>query len=108
MKMIAPNRFFKSSLTLLFATTLFACTKTPETPTDLTKESFTELLSPGIYLAEHLVSSTGFSFSEVSEIHKTPRKGNIFLVLDSTRADLGMEGYELSINPKLVQITGFK
>ncbi|HBB92900.1 MAG TPA: beta-N-acetylhexosaminidase [Bacteroidales bacterium] len=135
MKLHSPYRIFKGSLSLLVLATALACTKTPQTPTDLTKESFiplpvsvtasgesftltdqsgvyhnsfTELLSPGIYLAEHLVSSTGFSFSEVSEIHKTPRKGNIFLVLDSTRADLGMEGYELNIAPKLVLITGLK
>lgn len=107
----------------------------PQTPTDLTRvaiiprpvsveataKSFTltdltdiyvsgqskEALEIGRYLAGHLNPATGLAI-EVKEATGKPRKGNIWLNLDSGNPPTGIEGYELVITDKLVTISASK
>jgi hexosaminidase len=103
-----------------------------KTPTDLTKTSlipkpvsitatggfFTFKETTGIYvqgesndlkligqdLSNMLKPATGFGFA-VKTTAKVPRKGNIYLKIDGSDPKLGKEGYELTINKKLLILT---
>lgn len=125
-------RFAFRVIPVILVSFFLSCTKAPETPTDLTKASVIpkpvsvtatggsfelteqsvichqsdsdEVLYIGCFLADRLSKSTGLGFSEVRQVSKTLRKGNIYLILDSTLADLGDEGYELNISDKMVKI----
>jgi hexosaminidase len=62
----------------------------------------------GGFLAGRLSQSTGMGFNEIRQVSKSSRKGNIYLILDSTMTDLKDEGYELDISEKMVKITAGK
>jgi hexosaminidase len=62
-----------------------------------------EMRAIGQYLADHLNPSTGYRL-EVMGAKGTPSKGNIYLTLNGAAAELGDEGYELTITPKLVKV----
>jgi hexosaminidase len=65
-----------------------------------------ELKQIGQYLADKLKLSTGFDIPVKTAV-KTPGSGNIYLTLteDTSRLNLGDEGYELVITRKLVSLT---
>ncbi len=115
-------------LTVIFGQT--ACT-----PTDLSKESLipkpisvvssggnfeltdqtdiyvqgesTEINQIGQFLADKLNPSTGLGI-EVKSTSETPPSGSIFLSLSGDDAELGDEGYELTINDNLVSLVANK
>jgi len=63
-----------------------------------------ELLKIGDLLAKVINPSTGFQL-EVKSIEKKPSFGNIWLVLNNEKEQLGTEGYELSVTPKMIKIS---
>ncbi len=118
------------SFLLLICLTTISCS-TDQAPTDLTRaaiiprpvsvvataKAFTltdktdiyisgnsgEMRFVGEYLAAKLNPSTGLNL-EVKETAGTPRRGNIFLMLDSARTELGKEGYNLTISENMVTL----
>ena len=66
-----------------------------------------ELVQVGQYLADRLNPSTGLKL-EVRTTNKMPRSGSILLSLSETDTELGDEGYELLITPKLISIIAGK
>lgn len=56
-------------------------------------------------LADAIARSTGFRLRVRAVSKPTPRQHAIVLSLESTRADLGAEGYTLEVTPKNVRIT---
>ncbi len=66
-----------------------------------------ELLQIGQFLADKLNPPTGLGL-EVRSTDKAPRSGNILLALSATDEELGDEGYELVITPKLITLTAGK
>lgn len=120
-------------LTTVAAVLVAGCTGNASDPTDLAKNSviprpvsvtatggsFTltaksdiflmpggpeELVTVGNYLAGKLNPSTGLDLKVITDGSK-PGKGDIVLALADGVADLGDEGYELSITDKLLTIT---
>lgn len=65
------------------------------------------LLQIGQYLADKLNPSTGLAIG-VETTSEVPSPGNIYLALSETDAELGDEGYELTITDKLVKVTANK
>jgi len=133
MKKPIISRFGLQLIPVVLVSCLLSCTKAPETPTDLTRTSIIprpvsvtatgrsfvltdqsvichqsdsyDVLYIGAYLADRLSKSTGLGFPEVRQVSKTLRKGNIYLILDSTLTDLKEEGYEMNISEKMVKIS---
>jgi len=66
-----------------------------------------EILQIGQFLADKLNPATGLGL-EVKSTDKKPRSGNILMVLSDTDTELGNEGYELVITPKLITLTAGK
>ncbi|OFX62029.1 MAG: beta-N-acetylhexosaminidase [Bacteroidetes bacterium GWB2_41_8] len=65
------------------------------------------LLKIGQYLADKLNPSTGLAIG-VKTTSEIPASGNIYLALSENDAELGDEGYELTITDKLVKVTANK
>ncbi len=65
------------------------------------------LLQIGQYLADKLNPSTGLAIG-VKSTSEIPASGNIYLALSENDAELGDEGYELTITDKLVKVTANK
>ncbi|HCY40104.1 MAG TPA: beta-N-acetylhexosaminidase [Prolixibacteraceae bacterium] len=65
------------------------------------------LLQIGQYLADKLNPSTGLAIG-VKTTSEIPASGNIYLALSENDAELGDEGYELTITDKLVKVTANK
>lgn len=78
---------------------------TPKTKIVIPPEN-EELLSIANFLAELLSPATGFPFSIVPKA-ETPEPGNINLSLAAGKADLGKEGYQLSVKPDGAFIAAF-
>jgi hexosaminidase len=132
--MINKKRNYTIAAGLLFTMLFVQVTSSAKTPSDLSKTDLiprpvaitatggyfslktgtaiyingesTELKQIGQYLAEKLKLSTGFVF-DVKTTLKTPGSGNIYLTLteDTSRLNLGDEGYELIITRKLVSLS---
>ena len=66
-----------------------------------------ELLKIGQYLADKLNPSTGLGI-EVKTTSEAPASGNIYLSLSENDAELGDEGYELTITDSSVKLTANK
>ncbi|MBW8334508.1 MAG: beta-N-acetylhexosaminidase [Prolixibacteraceae bacterium] len=66
-----------------------------------------ELLQIGQYLADKLNPSTGLGI-EVKTTAEAPASGSIYLSLSENDAELGDEGYELTITEKSVNLTANK
>jgi hexosaminidase len=66
-----------------------------------------EILQIGQYLADKLNPSTGLAI-DVKTTAESPAPGNIFLSLSGNDAELGDEGYELTITDKLVSLVANK
>jgi hexosaminidase len=66
-----------------------------------------ELLKIGQYLADKLNPSTGLGI-EVKTTGEAPSSGNIYLSLSENDAELGDEGYELTITDSSVKLTANK
>jgi hexosaminidase len=66
-----------------------------------------EMLRIGQFLADKLNPSTGLAIG-VETTAEIPSNGNIFLTLSGDDAELGDEGYELTITDKLVKLTANK
>jgi len=62
-----------------------------------------QLTAIGQYLADHLKPSTGFALL-VQPAAGAPASGNIYLTLKGADAQLGAEGYRLTITPDLVTV----
>jgi len=120
--------------TILLMISLVACKKS-HAPTDLTTENLipkpvsitathgvfeltkeskiyyqgesAELQQVGQYLADQLNGATGFG-TGVATTTEEPGSGNIYLALVERDADLGDEGYQLTITEDLVTITARK
>ncbi|MCE5347922.1 MAG: beta-N-acetylhexosaminidase [Bacteroidales bacterium] len=119
-----------SAFVMIFMTMIqMSCTTT--TPSDLSKESIIprpvsiittgdrfllkenadiyiksespELLQVGQCLADILKPSTGFDI-EVKSTVNDPEPGNIYLTMPTSNANLGNEGYELTITKNLVKL----
>lgn len=58
------------------------------------------------YLARRLATATGFKFKVSSRGASSPAKGTIVLDINPNTTGLGAEGYELSVTPDTVTITG--
>lgn len=71
------------------------------------QEESAEMLQIGQFLADKLNPPTGLGL-EVKSTDKTPRSGNIVLVLSETDTELSAEGYELVITPKMITLTAGK
>lgn len=65
------------------------------------------LLQIGQYLADKLNPSTSLAIG-VKTTSEIPASGNIYLALSENDAELGDEGYELTITDKLVKVTANK
>lgn len=66
-----------------------------------------ELLKIGQYLADKLNPSTGLGI-EVKTTSEAPASGNIYLSLSENDAELGDEGYQLTITDSSVKLTANK
>ena len=121
------------ALAVLVLTVIFS--QTACTPTDLSKENMipkpvsivptgssfdltdqtdiyvqgesTELKQVGQYLADKLNPSTGLGL-DVKTTIEAPVQGNIYLSLSGTDAELGDEGYELTITDKSINLVANK
>ncbi|MEK6783259.1 MAG: beta-N-acetylhexosaminidase [Bacteroidota bacterium] len=66
-----------------------------------------ELKQIGQYLADKLNRSTGFDI-QVSATKGAPESGNIYLTISGADAQLGEEGYELTITKDLIKLSAPK
>ncbi len=71
------------------------------------QEESPEQLRIGQYLADKLKPAMGFDL-HVSSAKEAPGNGNIYLTLSGNNAELGDEGYELSITKEFIKITANK
>jgi hexosaminidase len=120
-------------LGILISAALASCKQHP--PTDLTKENLipkpvsvtatakvfelrketgifiegesAELRFAGQYLADRLNPSTGFDM-KVSVITGEPKSGNIYFTIAGDDAELGDEGYEITITEDLLKVSANK
>lgn len=125
------NRVLISSISIALG--VMGCKQHP--PTDLTKENLipkpvsvtatakvfeitkrtgvyiegesAELQLVGQYLADLLNPATGFN-SKVSSTDGEPKSGSIYLALSDNDAELGDEGYEITITDDLLKVTANK
>lgn len=70
-------------------------------------EGDVQLKEIGQYLADKLNPSTGFDL-KVSSTTGAPESGNLYLTLSGAAAQLGNEGYELTITEDLVKLSAYK
>jgi len=71
------------------------------------RENSGELKQISKYLSGRLTSSTGYGI-DVKVSAAKPKPGNIVLVTDAARTELGGEGYELVISKKTIVLTAAK